>query len=213
MVAIPHKLRRHWSLYLVIILLPISAVSCGKPSPRMVVQRYLEAISSKEVDEEKVSRYITERYRDDLLQNALLAEIKAAKGNYYDLLTPLMSSEDTRLIEQSYDFKVTYREFIEEGIALVKVYMRPIPKVDDEDNKALQSETLHPLLKRVLREQINSEFLVKLKPRDGLWKIDDVIYPGDLEKVVRDRSSATVTIPPLSEGTDDAAGAEEGDDA
>jgi len=97
------------TLLILLLLLPIIAASCAKQTPQRIVQRYLEAIGSEKVDENEISKYTTDRFREDLLQNALIAQIKSAKGNYFDLLAPLMSREDTLLVQEYYDFKVMYR--------------------------------------------------------------------------------------------------------
>jgi hypothetical protein len=175
--------------------MPIFTLSCGKATPERVVKRYLEEIGKTPMAKERIEAYTTEHFREDVIQNALIAEIKAAKGNYLDLLTPLMSEEDARLVDEYYDFKVMYREFVEDKLALVKVFIKPVLRSKVEVNKALESETLHPLLKQELKDQASSEFLFKLKLIDEAWKIDNIIYPPVLETVIKERTSATVTIP------------------
>jgi hypothetical protein len=186
---------RHEMLFLIFLLLPFIITSCAKPTPQRIVQRYLEAIGGDKVDEGKISKYTTERFRENLLQNALIAQIKSAKGNYFDLLAPLMSREDTSLVQEYYEFKVMYREVVEEKLAVVNVYIRPELKNKNVENKVLESETIHPLLKQAIKDELKLEFLFKLRLKEDGWKIDAVIYPAILEKVVSDRASATVTIP------------------
>ena len=113
-----------------------------------------------------------------------------------------MSKEDTSLVQQYYDFKMMYREVVEEGekLAQVTVFVRPVLKTKTDKNDVLQSETIHPLLKQAIKDELNLEFWFVLKLRDDGWKIDKVIYPAILQKVVSDRASASVTIPMPDEG-------------
>jgi hypothetical protein len=195
------------------LLLPATASGCSKPAPKRIVQNYLEAIGRPEVNETLVDKYITEKYRNDLVRNTLIKEIKEAKGNYFDLISPLMSQGDARLVEDNYDFDVTYKETIEEQLALVEVDVKPVPKDIKGKDMALESKTLHPLLKEILQEKNTLQFMFKLKLVDGKWLIDNVIYPLILKQVISERTRATVTIPMPEEEPSDAPSDQESGDA
>ena len=189
---------RHCALHVVVVLLiciPIFLTSCGKPAPKRVVERYLEEITKPEIDEERIELYTMERFREKLKQNALLAEIMTAGGNYYNLFAPIMSEEDYQLIQEEYDFKITYKESIEGKVALVQVTVRPLLKKGVKNPKAINSETLHALLKQILKESIPLEFKFALRLVDENWKIRNIINPGILDEVIFERATPTVTVP------------------
>lgn len=189
---------RHWACHVVIVLLiciPIFLTSCGKPAPKRVVERYLEEITKPDIDVERVELYTMERFREKLKQNALLSEIMTAGGNYYNLFAPIMSEENYQLIQEEYDFKITYKETIEGKVALVQVTVRPLLKRGVKTPKAINSETLHALLKQILKESIPLEFKFVLRLVDEDWKIRDIINPGILDEVKFERTTPTVTVP------------------
>lgn len=189
---------RHWACHVAIVLLiciPIFLTSCGKPAPKRVVERYLEEITKPDIDVERVELYTMERFREKLKQNALLSEIMTAGGNYYNLFAPIMSEENYQLIQEEYDFKITYKETIEGKVALVQVTVRPLLKRGVKPPKAINSETLHALLKQILKESIPLEFKFVLRLVDEDWKIRDIINPGILDEVKFERTTPTVTVP------------------
>ena len=189
---------RHWALHVVVVLLiciPLFLTSCGKPAPKRIVERYLEEITKPEIDEERIELYTMERFRERLKQNALLAEIMTAGGNYYNLFAPVMAEEDYQLIQEEYDFKITYKETIEGKVALVQVTVRPLLKRGVKNAKAVDSETLHALLKQILKESIALEFKFALRLVDEDWKIREIINPGILDEVIFERATPTVTVP------------------
>ncbi len=173
----------------------MTATSCGPPSPEKVVQRYLEEIGKPKVSEKQIELYTTEEFRDDLLNSAILSEIIKSGGNYYNLFSQLMSGDDYALLQEEYDFDIGYTEVINEDIAQVKVYVRPMPKHGLKVEKSLESTTLHPILIEILRERQTIEFWFKLHRYDGRWKIDQITYPGALSAVINERGASTVTIP------------------
>ncbi len=119
----------------------------------------------------------------------------AAGGNYYNLFAPVMSEEDYQLIQEEYDFKIAYKETVEGKVALVQVTVRPLLKRGVKNAKAINSETLHALLKQILKESIPLEFKFALRLVDEDWKIRDIINPGILDEVIFERATPTVTVP------------------
>ena len=201
------------TLLLIILLLFSSLVitSCGKPTPTRTVEWYLEEITKPEIDEDRIEQFTTERYRDKLKENALLSEIMASGKNYYNLFAPLMSEDDYRTVQDEYDFKIHYKEIVEGNLSVVQVTVRPILKKGIKNSNALESDTLHPLLKQALQESMYLEFKFALRLTDERWKIKDIIYPGILDEVKYERSAPSVTIPPPDEtGPQDDAEGESG---
>jgi hypothetical protein len=201
------------TLLLIMLLLSYSLVitSCGKPTPTRTVEWYLEEITKPEINEDRIEQFTTERYRDKLKGNALLSEIMASGKNYFNLFAPLMTEDDYQAVQDEYDFKITYSEVVEGNIALVNVTVRPILRKGIKNPTALESGTLHPLLKQALQESMHLEFKFALRLTDEQWKIKDIIYPGILDEVKYERSAPSVTIPPPDEtGPEDDAGGESG---
>ena len=176
-------------------------LACSPPSPKRVVQMYLEDFCSASSRGKNLDQYMTEKYRQEFKKISFIPETQAADENYFNIFSPLIKLEDAELIYKEYDFKISYLEQIAVKSAVVRVDLKILPKPNLKDPKALESETLRDDLKNILKDKPKLQFLFRMKKHDENWKIDKVIYPELLARIIMGKIEATVVIPSGDDGT------------